>query len=418
MFYFFFYYPLGLDVRTRGTLWVTWGLVGASFLGFAVAMLVPQWLWTHYSNLVYVPAAPTIPSLIANAFMHGDWLHLTSNMLALVVFGPALEARLGAWRFALLFLFAHVAGNLVQGAVALLFLPATAEYGVLGASGAIAGLMGVVLVRLHFARLRVGYWAFLPLQAYVQAGTRTLPVMVAILLWFLMQIGLAVAQSQGGETGIAVGSHLGGLGAGAAMGILLGLRRDAAAERHLERGRRYLSQAQWYAAQGEFLDYLHYCPEDPEGHLELARTYRLTTRSTDADVHYRLACEHFAQMGRMDRVEEIHGEAARTNVNFALAPSLQLQLGKLFERTFKRDLAESLYLTYARIYPTHEGVSFALFRAARLAHERRDHEGARALYVQLLLAHAATVEADFARLALQELNGSSSSERTPQADAA
>ncbi len=418
MFYFFFYYPLGLDVRARGTLWVTWGIVGASFLGFAAAMLVPEWRWTHYQSLVYVPAAPTLTSLIANAFMHGDWLHLVSNMVALVVFGPALEARLGAWRFALLFMFAHVAGNLVQGAVALLFFPATAEYGVLGASGAIAGLMGVVLVRLHFARLRVGYWAFLPLQAYVQAGTRTLPVMVAVLLWFLMQIGLAVAQSQGGETGIAVGSHLGGLGAGAAMGMLLGLRRDAAAERHLECGRRYLTQAQWYAAQGEFLDYIRYCPEDPEGHLELARTYRLTTRSTDADSHYRLACEHFAQIGRMDRVEEIHGEAARTNANFALAPTLQLQLGKLLERTFKRDLAEQLYLTYARLYATHEGASFALIRAARLAQERRDNGGARALYVQLLLEHAATPEAEFARLALRDLNELSSPDRTSRADAA
>ena len=400
VFYFFFYYPLGLDVRPTRPVWLTWSLAGTALLLFAVAQWDPSWFWTHQSSLVYVPARPTLPSLLANAFMHGDWLHLFSNLLALGVFGPALEARLGPWRFAAVFLLSHVAGNLVQGALVLLWFPDTAGWGVLGASGAIAGLMGVFLVRLHWARLRVGYWAFLPLQAFTQAGTRTLPVLAAVCLWFLLQIGLAAAQLQGASLSVAVGSHLGGLVTGIGMGWFLGLRGDAAAEAHLLRGRRHLGSAAWYPAQSEFLEYVRRCPEDPEGHLELARSFRLTARHGEADEHFHQACAGFARLKRLDRLEAAYGEAARDNRDFALAAELQLQLGRILERGCKEDAAARAYSQYLRVYPQERAVPFALFRLARLTQRRSGPEHARPHYLELLLQHPEAPEAEMARLAL------------------
>ncbi|HZM17223.1 MAG TPA: rhomboid family intramembrane serine protease [Candidatus Krumholzibacteria bacterium] len=400
MFYFFFYYPLGLDVRPTRPVWLTWSLAGTALLLFAVTLLDPAWFLAHQESLIYVPAHPTLAALLSSAFMHGDWLHLSSNLLALGVFGPALEARLGAWRFAAVFAVCHVAGNLVQGAMALLWFPDTAGWGVLGASGALSGLLGVFLVRLHWARLRVGYWAFLPLQAYTQAGTRTLPVLAAVGLWFLLQLGLAAAQLQGAAASVAVGSHLGGLMAGIGMGWLLGLRGEGAAEQHLQQGRRHFGSAAWYPAQGEFLAYVRRCPEDPEGHLELARSFRLTARHGEAETHFRRACAGFALQKRLDRLEEAHREAARGNPDFVLAAPLQLQLGRVLERGCKDEAAARVYGHYLRAYPGEPAVPFALFRLARLTQARSGLAQARPHYVELLLQHPAAPEAEMARWAL------------------
>lgn len=397
MVYFFFYLPLGLEPRSRRPAWATWTLLSVAVLAFALDRAVPGLVWGHYESLIYIPAAPTPTALLCSTYMHADWFHLLSNMLALLVFGPALEERLGALRFVLLFHLFALCGNFVQGAAALLLAPETAGYGILGASGAIAGLMGLLLVRLHFARIRIGYWTFMPLQAYTEAGTRSLPIVVAVFLWFLIQIGLVVAQSQGSQGGIAVGSHLGGLAAGIACGLMLGLRHEAAAEHHLHRGRDYLGKAQWFAAQGEFLEYVRRRSHDAEGHLELARACRIMERHVEADDSYRAACVLWARRRRLDRVEEAYEEALRGNPGFVLPAPLQWQLATLLERAFKLDRAETAYRLFARVYSSKTTAPVALFRAARLAQRRDDEPAAQALFRTLVAEYPDAAESELAR---------------------
>ncbi|MFQ5599450.1 MAG: rhomboid family intramembrane serine protease [Candidatus Krumholzibacteriia bacterium] len=397
MFYFFYYFPLGMDVRLRRPVWATWVLLVACVFGFLAAHRAPLLLWNHYENLVYVPAFPRLTALVLNAYLHGGWLHLISNMVSLVVFGPPLEDRLGARRFLLLYHICSLFGNLVQGAMALWWVPNTATYGILGASGAIAGLMGLFLVRLYFARLRVGYWTFMPLQAFTRVGAVNVPVVFAVVVWFLVQVGIAVTQTQGSAARVASGSHIGGLAAGVALGLILGLRRAAIAEQHLHRGRYYLDRAQWYPAQGEFIEYVRRQPEDSEGHLELARTYRLTQRHVQADHHYRLACQHLARQRRQDRVEDVHHEAGRGNPAFVLGAPQQLQLAQLLERGFKYDAAERAYLNYVTHYPHERAAPLALYRAGRLAMHQDAAWRAQSIYTRLLDKYPQSTEADLAR---------------------
>jgi hypothetical protein len=262
--------------------------------------------------------------------------------------------------------------------------------------------MGLAMVRLHFARLRVGYWAFMPLQAYTQAGTRSLPILVAVLLWLLIQGGLALAQSQGAAGGIAVGSHLGGLAGGVALGLLLGLRQEAAAEHHLYRGRRYIGRAQWFAAQGEFLEYVKRQSHDAEGHLELARACRAMERHVEADDSYRAACVLWARARRMDRVEAAYREARRGNPTFVLPPPLQWQLSTLLERALKLDEAERSYRLYAHVYATKPASPVALFRAARLAQRREAASEALELMQSLAREYPDSAEAELARQVVAE----------------
>jgi membrane associated rhomboid family serine protease len=365
MFYFFYYFPLGIDLRPRRQVWATWLLIAACVAGYVISRRAPLFLWNHYESLVFVPALPTLSSLVLNAYLHGGWLHLISNMVSLIVFGPPLEERLGSRRFLVLYHVCNVFANIVQGALILLFMPEQSHSGVVGASGAIAGLLGLFLVRLYFARLRLGYWAFMPLQAYTRCGTAMIPVTVAIAMWFAMQLGMVLIQVQGAGAGVACGSHLGGLLGGFGLALLLKMREAAQAEEHLHRGRGYLGRALWFPAQGEFIEYVRALPEDEQGHLELARTHRITGRQPQADHHYRVACHLIARTKRLDRVEEIYDEAVRQSPTFALGETQQWQLAQLLERCLKRRQAERAYVNFANRYPESPATPTALFRRAR-----------------------------------------------------
>lgn len=404
MFYFFYYFPLGLDVRPRRDVWATWALLGACVSTFLLQRLLPGFFWMNYGALVFVPASPSLSSLVLNAYLHGGWLHLVSNMLFLAVFGPPLEDRLGSRRFLLLYHVGNALANIVQGALVLLFHPQQATYGVLGASGAIAALLGLFLVRLYFARLRVGYWAFLPLQAYTRCGTTRVPAAFAIVLWFGIQLGLALVQGEGAGAGVACGSHLGGLLGGVGLGLLLDLRAAAQAERHLQHGRRYLDRALWYPAQGEFIEYVRRQPQDEQGHLELARTYRLTGRHAHADQHYRTACHLLAAAKRLDQVEEVYLEAEKGSPSFTLGAPQQLQLAQVLERSYKHEPAERAYLRYAHHYAEAPAAPLALYRAARLAaQDPATAWQSESLFARLVEHYPLAAEAGLARTELHHL---------------
>jgi hypothetical protein len=244
----------------------------------------------------------------------------------------------------------------------------------------------------------------LPLQAFTRCGTVTVPALFAIVIWVGMQLGIALLQREGAGAGLAVGSHLGGLVAGVAIALGLGLHVQSCTERHLHRGRRYLDQAHWYAAQGEFIEYVRRQPNDEQGHLELARTYRLTGRHANADHHYRTACRIVAATKRFDRVEEIYAEAERGNSRFTLEPQRQLQLAQILERCMKHQPAARAYARFADSVPNAPEAPLALYRAARLeSRDRRGDERSAALLRRLVEVYPDASEAAIARDDLRQL---------------
>ena len=148
----------------------------------------------------YVPAAPSLLALLTCMFLHAGWMHLLGNMLFLWVAGTSLEEKWGRVFFPILYLVGGIAGTLTHA-----FMNAESLVPMVGASGAIAGLMGAFLVRLATARIRFFYW-FL-----IFRGTFSMPAYVALPLWLLQQF--AMAKSPGG---VAVWAHIGGF----ALGVL------------------------------------------------------------------------------------------------------------------------------------------------------------------------------------------------------
>lgn len=199
--------------------YVTIGLIVANAIVFVFTGLAGQdWAQATAYGLGYVPAvvndiAELPPELIflpedltylTYAFLHGDIFHLGGNMLFLWVFGDNVEDAMGHVRFLIFYLLCAAAGAYVHG----LLLP-DSEMPLIGASGAVAGIVAAYLI-LH-PKVRVWVLAFgrFPLR---------IPAFIPLALWVALQFGMLAL---GGEDEISWAAHVGGLLAGAVLVLFL-----------------------------------------------------------------------------------------------------------------------------------------------------------------------------------------------------
>jgi membrane associated rhomboid family serine protease len=157
------------------------------------------------------PVDPTPWSYVTACFLHGGWLHLIFNMWFLWLSGTVLEDLWGRIVYPLFYLATGVLANGVHGVVfPHSLIPA------LGASGAIAGLMGAFLARFPKTRIRLGWLFFFKIFKF------NVPAYVILPLWLGIQLFWGVLfRSQGAEGGIAYWAHIGGFAFGALGALLL-----------------------------------------------------------------------------------------------------------------------------------------------------------------------------------------------------
>ncbi len=147
-------------------------------------------------------------SLLTSLFLHGGFLHLAGNMLYLWIFGDNIETTLGHGKYLLFYILSGIIATLTQ----VLFQPA-ANYPIIGASGAISGVLGAYLIRYPRARVKVFIWLFLIVRhVWIPAG-------YLLLFWFFMQLSSGLgALTYREQVGVAWFAHIGGFLAG--IGLL------------------------------------------------------------------------------------------------------------------------------------------------------------------------------------------------------
>lgn len=163
-----------------------------------------------------------VTGLFTSMFLHGGLLHLAGNMLFLWIFGDNVEDALGHGRYLLFYLGSGVMAALLQGLFA-----TTSLVPLIGASGAIAGVLGAYFVLYPHARVVTIVPLFL-LFPLVEV-----PAFLFLLVWFLLQFwqGSASLLASGGSAasgGVAWWAHVGGFAAGIALLLLLKPRRRPA----------------------------------------------------------------------------------------------------------------------------------------------------------------------------------------------
>jgi len=152
-------------------------------------------------------AEPHFATILTSMFMHGGWLHLIGNMWFLWVFGNNIEDSMGHTRFVVFYLLCGVAAAAAQ-------IVADPRSGVpmVGASGAISGVMGAYI--LLYPRVRVHTLVFLGIFVTTVAW----PAYVILGYWFVLQLLLGAAGTLGGtQGGTAFWAHVGGFIAGLAL---------------------------------------------------------------------------------------------------------------------------------------------------------------------------------------------------------
>ncbi len=364
--YFFFFYPVGLDRGARRPPVLSIGLMTV----FTVAFL-----WLHYLpwafsfnpwKLVFFPGLSAPLTLATAVFMHNGWAHLAGNLIYFWVFAPALESRLGSGRLLLYFLIWGVAGNLAHGFVSAFGLLGQGGLGVMGASGAIAGMMGFSLLRLQGARIEIAWWVLAPLVGQNRVGRNSIPLVVGVLMWFGWQ---AVQASLAGMTGstVSFGAHLGGFALGLLMAALLGGNREGRAEALLGRGQGYMRQGAFHAATAEFSQYLELRPRCRDGMLELARTLEVSQLPHEASQLYRSTFSLCLEEGDIGGLLQVFHEWVRQCGPQALEPEEISRVAHYQELQLDHEGTLETYRMLHNTYPDHPLGHRALVRTIVLA---------------------------------------------------
>jgi rhomboid family protein len=201
--------PLRDIIPSRTTPYLTVTIIVLNAIAWFYELSLPREdLPLFLQQFGVVPASFTMPTLISSMFLHGSWSHVLGNMWYLWIFGDNVEDRLGHGRFVIFYLLCGIAAAYGQ----IVFDPLS-TLPTIGASGAIAGVMGAYFVLYPHSRVLtliplIIFWEIIELPAIFLLG-----------FWFLMQLFSAGAiaitsNSHGG--GIAFMAHI----AGFVMGLL------------------------------------------------------------------------------------------------------------------------------------------------------------------------------------------------------
>lgn len=221
-------FPLYDENPTRITPYLTYGLIGMNILVFLHEVSLPNAQLEQFFQLyAVIPRELTTnvtrewTTLFTSQFLHGGWWHLISNMVFLWIFGNNIEERLGHLKYLIFYLACGALAALCQW-----FIGMNSSIPSLGASGAIAGVLGAYIIRFPHARVMTLVF----LGFFVT--TIRVPAMILIGLFVVQNlisgfVSLQTAANMSVETGgVAYWAHIGGFVFGVILGPLFGLFRQ------------------------------------------------------------------------------------------------------------------------------------------------------------------------------------------------
>lgn len=380
--YYFYWLPIGTDAKVRGIPWVTLSLSVCNVVLFAALNVVAGAEAFAY-HIAFKAGHPTIPTAIASLFIHAGPLDLIENLIFLAVFGPPLESRLKAARFLIAFVACGWLANLIQAAWIVKLAPELSSIPILGAAGAISGLMGLFLVRLPFARLRFASIRELVLRGTLKSGGSTPLAFLGIGLWFALQFLHHVDDP---VPEVAAVCHLGGLLGGMALGWGLGLAREGRIESYLALGGQHAARAEWFAALSMYEDYLARAPGDADVIAQIGRIQRVTHQEDLATESFREAIHIWLQQGELGAACDAYEEMKRLLGGVPLPAADLLRVARACEDLGRPGDASRAYEAFGRHFPDREGAAVAMLKSAEIEQGTLNNPGrAKYLYNELLL---------------------------------
>ncbi len=219
--------PIRDSVRPRRRPVVNWTIIAINllvfFYGLGLSRQQLEEVYFHYgvipSEIFHLiqtgtPLEPLFLPFLSAMFLHGGWFHVIGNMWYLWIFGDNVEDRLGHFRYLLFYLAAGIIGSIAH-----ILTNPTSPVPVIGASGAIAGVLGGYLISFPRSRVLalVPFFFFLTLME--------VPAVIYLALWFVLQLFNGTLSLGGVANPVAWWAHIGGFIAGMVLIKLMAPRR-------------------------------------------------------------------------------------------------------------------------------------------------------------------------------------------------
>jgi len=346
--------------------------------------LTEQYLQLKSNSLTeryaFIPAHPKPISYLTANFLHGGWMHLIGNMWFLWLAGFVLEDVWGRPLYTVFYL--------VSGAAALQ-LHAWTNSGsmvpTLGASGAVAALMGAFLVRYPKMKIEM-LWLF----GFFRSYRFKAPAYALLPLWLLMEVFYGTLF--GTSSGVAHWAHVGGFvfGALAALGVQRsGLEQKANqgieeeltlnSDAEIREASDLIDQKQFEPAISALSGYLQAHPKSVDAHMLLVHAYRGTNDQAGCISTLEKLCALHAAAGETDLVWKTYEDFLSAGGK-DLAANVWLEVGRAAEKMQFFDRAVSEYETLAQVHPTERHSISALLSAGRICMKLHQSERALAFF--------------------------------------
>ncbi len=208
---------------TRTTPVVNYLIIALNVVVFFWELTLGPDLQPVMMNIAFIPARfwipgyllPNLATIFISMFLHGGFLHIAGNMLYLWIFGDNIEDRLGHGKYLFFYLICGFGATLSQA-----FFNASSQVPTIGASGAIAGVLGAYLVLFPTARVRT----LIPI--FVILIIRDIPAVFILGFWFVLQlisgVGSLGVPNSSDLGGVAFFAHIGGFVLGMILIVLMG----------------------------------------------------------------------------------------------------------------------------------------------------------------------------------------------------
>jgi len=271
-----------------------------------------------------VPADLGAGRFLSSSFIHDGYIHLFVNMTLLWLFGSPVEKAMGKLEYLMFYLGSCVASSLLHVGIVYATMP---DYyitrAVVGASGAVAGVMGVYAVRFHRRQIRI-------------AGVGV-PVLLLIMLWLLLQLVLGVLGLYRdsvlgiGLKQVGYWSHLGGFAFGAVVALLANMPLQGEREYLLEQAELHEAEDNLLEAVANCETLLKYDPDNPAAHAGLGRLWAKLDDADESIPMFYCAVELHLSRGDEESALAAAEQMRRCWPNTALAPATRFRLATHLE---------------------------------------------------------------------------------------
>ena len=357
-------------VRIRNFPLATYSLIAFNVLVYvAITRGDPSSILARFG---LTPSQPTLQTMFASSFLHRDFAHLLGNLLFLWLFGRKVEQAMGAVEFLLLYVGGGFAASVMHVVIASAFFPPEwTKQPPVGASGPIAAVLGVFVIRFSRHKFHIG-----------RAAIPALPLLFG---WLLAQIALGVLGLSRASLhlfgtdlqlrDVGYWAHVGGFIFGMAVAQVTRMAVEGEKEYLRDDAQNSLRRGTLLDVVGKYEALLGYDPTDPFAHAELGRSWALLNDREEAVAYYTRSAQLYLKKGLGDEALTRHDEMLRFWSDSAFDPETQYRLACYLEEVGQYDRAVEILGRVFALYPNSAEAEMAMLKTGQIQFNKLNKPG-------------------------------------------